>query len=139
MRDAPEVRILHPMNRTEIDRLHGRLLDLHKLLLDAVRADYEREHGTIANAGALLQLVINHERFAWLRPLSGILVEIDDPDVTPDAASARAKVERLFSDATPGFHSKYLDVLQSLPAAAEAHAVTMAALRALPLPASSYN
>lgn len=120
------------MDRTTIDRLHGRLLELHKLLLDATRADYEREHGRIPNPGAYLQLVIQHERFAWLRPLSGILVEIDDPELTPDASTARAKVERLFSAETPAFHGKYLDVLQVVPEAAEAHAVTMAALRALP-------
>ena len=113
--------MMRPMDRTTIDRLHGRLLELHKLLLDATRADYEREHGRIPNPGAYLQLVIQHERFAWLRPLSGILVEIDDPELT-----------RLFSAETPAFHGKYLDVLQVVPEAAEAHAVTMAALRALP-------
>ncbi len=90
--------IFQSMNRSVIDALHARLLELHKTLMDGARAEYERENGPIPNAGAFLQLLINHDDFAWLRPLSGLLVELDDPKLTPDAASAKAKVEKLFAE-----------------------------------------
>ena len=54
-----------------------RMLRLHKILLDVERADFERESGPLTS-GALLQLVINHEQFAWLRKLSAMVVQIDE-------------------------------------------------------------
>jgi len=54
------------------------LLHLHKKLLDAEQLRYERAHGRIANGGMLLQLVIHDPFFAWLRPLSGLVVQIDE-------------------------------------------------------------
>jgi len=68
------------------------LLRLHKTLLDAERDAYERMHGQVTG-GELLQLVINHEQFAWLHPISELIVRIDemldaDEPATADAAEA---------------------------------------------------
>lgn len=90
--------IIESMNRSAIDALHGRLLELHKTLLEGARADFERENGPIPHAGAFLQLLVSHDDFAWLRPLTSLLVEIDDPKLTPDMASAQVKVDRLFAE-----------------------------------------
>lgn len=125
------MRTLRGMNRSEIDTLYTRLLEHHKLLLDATRDAYEREHGPVPHAGAFLQLVIHDEAFAWLRPFTGLLVDIDDPKSTPDVATARAKVERLFSPETPAFHPRHAELVASLPEAARSHERTMEALTSL--------
>jgi hypothetical protein len=55
-----------------------RLLRLHKALLDAERAVYERAHGPVPSNLAFLNLVLNHEAFAWLRPMSGLIALVDE-------------------------------------------------------------
>ncbi len=112
-------------------QLHARLLELHRMLLALVRVDYEKEHGPVANPGAMLQLVIGHEAFAWLRPLSKLLVDLDDEDLVPDAGAARAAVERLMS-AGNVFWERYSEVLQSTPAVALEHAEVMRIVKGLP-------
>jgi len=54
------------------------LLRLHKALLDGQRAKFEREHGRVASAGDLLQLVIYNPQFDWLHRLSELVVQIDE-------------------------------------------------------------
>src|SRR5438067_12727718 len=63
------------------ERLRGvsrALLRLHKALLDDERAQFERVRGRIASSGEFLQLVLHDEWFAYLRPLSTLVVEIDE-------------------------------------------------------------
>jgi len=54
-----------------------RLLHLHQTLLDMERKSFETTHGRV-NSGELLQLVLNHEQFAWLRIISALVVQIDE-------------------------------------------------------------
>ncbi|WP_422394271.1 hypothetical protein [Nostoc flagelliforme] len=54
-----------------------KLLHLHKLLLDTERIRYEQVRGQVSK-GELLQLVINHDQFAWLHHLSELIVQIDE-------------------------------------------------------------
>src|SRR5712692_1479262 len=54
-----------------------RLLHLHQTLLEMERKSFERTHGRV-NSGELLQLVINHTQFAWLRMVSALVVQIDE-------------------------------------------------------------
>lgn len=68
----------------EIEAVRRAALHLHKVLIEAVRLDYERAHGRIENPVELLQLVANDEQFAWLRPLTRLLVELDEePEEDP--------------------------------------------------------
>ena len=64
--------------RQALKELRETLLTLHKALLDSERTSYELVHGTIPSPGAFLQLLINDSWFAWLRPVTTLLVEIDD-------------------------------------------------------------
>ncbi|HYX30140.1 MAG TPA: hypothetical protein VE863_16480 [Pyrinomonadaceae bacterium] len=57
--------------------LRSRLLHLHKLLLEIERQNFEKKSGRVTT-GELLQLVINHSQFAWLRIISALVVEIDE-------------------------------------------------------------
>lgn len=125
------MRMLRRMNRAQIDTLYVRLLEHHKLLLDVTRAEYEREHGRVEHAGAFLQLLIHAEPFAWLQPMTALLVELDDPELTPDVATARAKVERLFSPETPKFHPRHLEVVATQSETLRSHARTMQLLASL--------
>jgi hypothetical protein len=52
--------------------LRRSLLHLHKALLDMERADFERDFGRLTS-GELLQHVINHTQFAWLRLISALV------------------------------------------------------------------
>jgi hypothetical protein len=104
------------------------LLRLHKALLDAEREDYERVNGQVTG-GELLQLAINHEQFAWLRPVSELIVRIDElldavePATGNDAESLLAEARSLLkpSEAGGGFGGKYFDAIQREPGVVLAH------------------
>jgi hypothetical protein len=64
-----------------IDQLKAtrhQLLRLHKALLDAEKNSYEITHGPIASNMEFFNLVLNHEWFQWLRPISGLIAEVDE-------------------------------------------------------------
>ncbi|HEX8129640.1 MAG TPA: hypothetical protein VF527_11115 [Pyrinomonadaceae bacterium] len=102
--------------------LRLRLLRLHKALLDAEREVYERMHGQVTG-GELLQLVIKHEQFAWLRPVSELIVRIDEmldadePATADDAGALLAGARSLLtpSETGGGFGQKYFAAIQQVP------------------------
>jgi hypothetical protein len=104
------------------------LLRLHKTLLDAERDAYERVHGQVTG-GELLQLVINHEQFAWLHPVSELIVRIDellgaDEPATADGAESLLAGARALlkpSEAGGGFGQKYFAAIQREPDVVLAH------------------
>ena len=112
------------------------LLDLHRTLLDAVRLEHERENGRVGNA-EMLQLVAYDTRFAWLRPVSELIVALDElqamPDVSErDAAAVRVEIDSLFSRGEAGFGERYFAALQESPDLVLAHAALQRAIAALP-------
>ncbi len=58
--------------------LRPALLRLHKALLESERVVYEQFHGRIQSKGEYFRLVIDHEWFSWLRPISQFIVQIDE-------------------------------------------------------------
>ena len=54
------------------------LLKAHKILMDAEKDIYEAAYGPIANKGEYLRLVLGHEQFSWLRPISQLIVQFDE-------------------------------------------------------------
>ena len=106
-----------------------KLLHLHKLLLDTERIRYEQVRGQISNS-ELLQLVINHDQFAWLHRLSELIVQIDelihsDEPITSEAITALiADVRILLTPDEVGndFAVKYDMALQRNPDVVLAHA-----------------
>jgi hypothetical protein len=82
--------------RGRLVELRRGLLRLHKALIDAERSDYERSRGPVTNS-KLLQLLLDDPFFLWLRPFSGLIVEIDEAlsgDQVVSAAAARDFAER---------------------------------------------
>ena len=53
------------------------LLRLHKALIDAERGEWEKSRGP-ATSNELLKALIEDPFFAWLRPFSGLIVQIDE-------------------------------------------------------------
>ncbi len=84
------------------------LLDVHKSLLDEERARYELTEGAINGSYHFLQLVIGDPWFAWLRPMSELIVAIDQllasrQLVLPaDAESLLDRSRALLTSARPG-------------------------------------
>ncbi len=125
--------------RARLRDLRGKLLQLHKVLLDDARAAYEMDRGRVPSNATLLQLVIGDPWFAWLHSLSELIVRIDEtvePDSPSNDADADAlidQVERLLtaSETGDGFPRRYFDALQRQPAVVLAHADVRRAIKAM--------
>src|SRR5688572_582872 len=106
--------------RAYLGALRGRVLRLHKALIQTERRRYERTHGRIENEYQLLALLSNDPAFAWLRPLTVYIVELeeklDDKDGVGalDAEQFGIALRRLMmgGDRIPTFHRSYVRVLQ---------------------------
>lgn len=89
------------------DQLRTSLLDLHKQLVEYVKAEYEKTHGPVAGPGALFKLLVDEPSFQWLRPLSETIVALDEaleaePPATHAAVVAMVQM-RLFPEAKTDF------------------------------------
>ncbi|MES2464694.1 MAG: hypothetical protein V4671_29375 [Armatimonadota bacterium] len=119
--------------RQRMEGVRRGLLRLHKTLLDSERAAYEQVYGRVS-PGDLLQLLINNQRFAWLRPFSEMVVQIDEM-LEADRDSEEAATEqggvallqqvRLLltpTETETDASRRYHDALQKDPATVLAHA-----------------
>ena len=119
---------LSPDIRRQLEDVRRGLLRIHKALLDDARIRYEREQGRIEGSNALLRLVLNDPWFAWLFPLSGLVVQIDELLATDDATTADGEAllnqarTLLKPDATgEGFARRYHRAIQDVPDVLIAH------------------
>ena len=64
--------------RRPLQELRDALLDLHKALIDFERGVYESNVGPIQSPHHFLQLLSNDPWFAWLRPISQLIVAMDE-------------------------------------------------------------
>lgn len=126
--DPPETS--NPLPESTLKRLRelrSKLLHLHKTLLEMERADFERNVGRLTS-GELLQLVINHPQFAWLRQISALVVQMDEmlaaeePATLSDVQGLLSQASLLLTSSTDEvFKEKYQAALQREPAAVVAH------------------
>jgi hypothetical protein len=114
--------------RQQLDDVRRGLLRVHKALLEDARIRYEREQGRIEGSGALLQLVLNDPWFAWLHPLSGLVVQIDELLAAdePTAVDGEALLNQARSLMRPdehgeGFARRYHRAIQDVPDVLIAH------------------
>jgi len=84
--------------RQKLKEIRETLLALHKALLDSERTAYEVVHGAIASPGAFLQLLINDSRFAWLRPITTLLVQIDESLAAKNPPATDRDLAQLIED-----------------------------------------
>jgi hypothetical protein len=108
------------------------LLELHKSLVDAERLQYERAHGRLENA-EFLKVLMADPQFAWLKPLTGLIVRLDEAqeDGNAEAMDSLARELRLLlapDDQGSVFQQRYAEVLQRSPSAVVDHGRTLRAL-----------
>jgi hypothetical protein len=111
------------------------LLELHKALLDAERAQVESVHGVMSGA-EFLQLVSDPVRYGWLKPFSRLIIAIDDT-INPREDEEVVAPEELLDqsrelvlppkDDTP-FGRRYLSLMQKDPELVMAHSAVAQAL-----------
>lgn len=119
----------------DLTPLRSRLHDLHRQLLEAERVDLERYGGRLTGA-EFLQIASGSFRLAWLRPLSELIVAIDEtleagdeePAESPEALVARVRGLVAPPDAGTPFGRRYLTMLQVSPAVVMAHGALVGAL-----------
>ena len=123
-RDVEEVRHAEKL----LGDIRQALIRLHKILLDWERAGYERIHGR-QTSNDLLNALLNDPQFAWLRPISQLIVRIDEllgektPPMRNDVDAVVSQVKALTSPNAEGtiYERRYDTVLQENPDAVFAH------------------
>lgn len=122
----------------QLDELRSALLALHKTLVDSEKIEYEASFGVIHSQKRFLELLIEDPWFAWLKPLSSMVVAIDEimeaeegvGDQQLQTVKKEAKGLLIASEEGHGFARNYFDALQRAPDVILAHAEVMKFLRA---------
>jgi hypothetical protein len=125
--------------RKLLTALRQALLPLHKTLLEWERKSYERAHGRMSG-GELLKVLVADPQFAWLHPVSALIVRIDQtldleaPDTTVDLDGIVAQARRLIApnEAENRYAQRYLAALQEVPDVVIAHGKVTALLKDVP-------
>jgi hypothetical protein len=115
--------------RKRLEGVRLALLTLHKALVDSERITYEKIVGTVQSPNHFLHLLTTDPWFAWLQPLSQLIVSMDealDAKEPLTAAVVEAEIkeaQRLLapSESGEGFSHHYFDALQRDPDVVLAH------------------
>lgn len=116
--------------RQRLTQLRHALLKLHKTLVDSERVGYEKTIGKIQSPNHFLQLLTGDPRFAWLHPLSQLIVAMDEV-LDAEEPLTLARVEALVrqadvllvaSENAEEFSGHYYEALQRDPDVVLAHA-----------------
>jgi hypothetical protein len=116
--------------RNPLLELHSALLHLHKMLIESERIVYESKVGAIQSPNHFFQLLTSDPWFAWLRPISQLIVALDETldakeELTTVAVNAvmQQSVFLLVPAETAGeFGERYVAALQRDPRVVLAHA-----------------
>jgi len=128
---------MYDAERQLLTELRRALLHLHKTLLDWERVAYERQQGERTSPGELLSIVMRDPHFAWLHPLSELIVRIDtmldvehpEPHAEVEAILKQARA-LIAPDATGSVYAqRYHTALQDHPDAVVAHGKVAALLK----------
>lgn len=120
-----------------LPELREALLKLHKTLVDSERASYEQTIGPIPSPNHFLHLLTTDPWFAWLQPLSQLIVAMDEAldartPLTPAVVVAFFKQTRellVANETGEGFAHHYFDALQRDADVVMAHADVAQRLR----------
>jgi hypothetical protein len=119
--------------RHRLEEVRHALLALHKALVDSERVTYEKTVGAIRSPNQFLQLLTTDPWFAWLQPLSQLIVSMDEAldakepltAAAVDAVVKQAEVLMSPSESGEGFGRHYFDAMQRDPDVVIAHADLM--------------
>ena len=122
--DSPERAAL----RSALRDVSRSLIPLHRHLIEYAKAEFARAIGPVARPAELLQMLTDDPFFAWLKPVTALIVDIDEmvrTDFEPEAALGIGdRVQSLFTRGDPAspFSQRYLPALQGNVEVAIAHA-----------------
>ncbi|MGN6185997.1 MAG: hypothetical protein ACTHQM_20390 [Thermoanaerobaculia bacterium] len=93
------------------------LLPLHRALIDAASEEYRATGALVNGPTHLIQLLQDDPFFAWLKPMTSLIVDIDTMSRTDferaDVDAIVARLESFFgSNAGADFTARYIPVLQ---------------------------
>ena len=120
MNDAPLATSEEKAGLSEVRRA---VLTLHKAMLDAEKIHYERAHGRIESSMQFLALLQTDPFFAWLRPLTSLIIRFDEevegkePLTAANANALREVANSLLNPDQNGaeFQRNYDRVIQASP------------------------
>jgi len=123
-------------DRRRLSDVRQVLLPLHRTLLEWERTAYERIHGR-TTPGELLEAIVTAPQFAWIRPVSELIVRIDElidadeTDASADVAAVLADAQALVTPDEAGtpYARRYHAALQEVPDVVFAHRRVTAVLR----------
>jgi len=129
--DSPE-RAVQRESLREVSKL---LLPLHRALIDAAKEDYALAVAPVKPA-QLLQLLTDDPFFEWLKPVTALIVDIDEMVRTDfeaaDVTAIADRIDRLFGAKAEGaFSSQYIPMLQRSVDIAIGHAALRKAVSRL--------
>jgi hypothetical protein len=119
--------------KQQLSDIRDAILGLHKVLVDSERVRYEKIIGPIQSPNQFLQLLMSDPWFAWLHPVSELIVAMDEAlderePLTGDLISALTDQTRrllVASEIGEGFSRHYFEALQEDPDVVLAHAAVM--------------
>lgn len=131
------------MTAASIHELSRELKVLHKALLATGQAAYEAEHGPVAAGVQLLHLVVHDPAFAWLRPISELMADLDalldlaTPPTEEEEGAVRGELDHLLSPAGGELWATLTTSIQQRAEVAAAYARVRQMLLLLPKPAAN--
>jgi hypothetical protein len=110
--DSPQRAVVRQALR-DVSKL---LLPLHRALIDLAKEDYAFAVAPV-KPSQLLQLLTDDPFFAWLKPVTSLIVDIDEMARTDfeaaDVAAIAERLDRLFGAKAEGeFSAQYVPMLQ---------------------------
>jgi hypothetical protein len=117
--------------QARLKKIRDALLALHKALIEAERVSYEQTIGRITSPNRFLELLLHDPWFAWLQPISQLIVAMDDALEEKEAPLSEAAVDAManqtrlllqVSEEGDGSSKHYFEALQRDPGVVLAHA-----------------
>lgn len=127
-------------HHTQALQVRHALWILQKEVLNSLKEEFDRESGYQVAPTEWFQVLMNSERYSWLRELTSLMADIDvmtelDYITEQHAATARAEIERLLlehSAPSSEFTKQYKELLLTGSALLPLHSQLKASVQHLP-------
>ena len=121
--------------RAGLREISRKLIPLHRALIEELRVEYSETVEPVNQPTRLLRLINEDPFFAWLKPVTTLIVDIDEMArrdfETADVEAIVKRVDSLFGSGDGEFSDRYKAVLQRSVDVAAGHAGLRAALSRL--------
>ena len=124
--------------KSKLEKISKSLKRVHKHLLENEKAAVEARVGRTLNPLEFFSMLTQDESFAWMKPLSALMAEIDEfidenPTITEaDVLGIRDRVDFILKDPSSKVASRYLQYLPQDPDFILAHSELRDALGPAP-------